>query len=61
MISTLQEMIVYGQHEPSCENHGRIIIDRVSAETFVCVFFSHILYIYFIRWVGIKSLTWDFR
>nr|XP_027217094.1 DBH-like monooxygenase protein 1 [Penaeus vannamei] len=29
MISTLQEMIVYGQHEPSCENHGRIIIDRL--------------------------------
>ncbi|XP_042880664.1 DBH-like monooxygenase protein 1 isoform X2 [Penaeus japonicus] len=27
MISTLQEMIVYGQHEPSCENHGRILVD----------------------------------
>lgn len=51
MISTLQEMIVYGQHEPSCENHGRIIIDRVSAETFVCVFFFT-FFVYLLYSVG---------
>ncbi|KAK7085007.1 DBH-like monooxygenase protein 1 [Halocaridina rubra] len=27
MISSLQDRIMFGQHEPSCENHGRVMIE----------------------------------
>lgn len=33
LISTLQEMTMYGQHEPSCENHGRELIQGLPKKT----------------------------
>ncbi|XP_069169748.1 DBH-like monooxygenase protein 1 [Procambarus clarkii] len=33
LISTLQEMTMYGQHEPSCEGHGRELVQGLPRKT----------------------------